>query len=149
MKIKKIKTIILLVLFYTCKTALFAQTPSTTFNLKQMLATSPEAAALGKFGEIPVGSYTGTADISIPLYSIKEAGVEIPITLSYHSSGVKVEDDATNVGLGWSLEPAGAVIQIVNGKPDPDPAGLVDLPDYTYTMSQGQQSFYYERDPIG
>jgi len=83
-----------------------------------MLATSPEAAMLGRFGDIPVGYYTGTADISIPLYTIKEDGLEIPIVLSYHSSGIKVADQATNVGLGWLLEPGGAIIQIVNGAMD-------------------------------
>ena len=95
-------------------------TPSTqvTYNLKSMMATSPEAAMLGRFGDVPIGYYTGTADISIPLYTIKEDGLEIPIVLSYHSSGFQVEDQATNVGLGWLLEPGGAVIQVVNGASD-------------------------------
>lgn len=91
---------------------------SVNYNLKQMIPTSPEAALLGRFGEVPIGYYTGTADISIPLYTIKEDGIEIPITLSYHSSGIRVEDQATNVGLGWLLEPGGAIIQIVNGAQD-------------------------------
>src|ERR1700740_2827459 len=77
----------------------------TNYNLKQMLPPSPEAAMLGRFGDIPIGYYTGTADISIPLYTIKEDGIEVPITLSYHSSGIKVADQATDVGLGWMLEP--------------------------------------------
>jgi len=88
------------------------------FDVKNILATSPEAAMLGRFGEIPIGYYTGTADVSIPLYSIKEGGLEVPIVLRYHGSGNKVEDQASNVGLGWSLEPGGAIIQVVNGKDD-------------------------------
>jgi hypothetical protein len=145
---KFIKYLFLIPVLYS--SALFAQSPGPTFNLKQMLPTSPEAAALGKFGEIPVGTYTGTADISIPLYTIKEAGVEIPINLSYHSSGIKVDEDATNVGLGWNLEPGGSIIQIVNGQNvEPDPINYIDHAGYLYTLSQGQQSFYFERDPIG
>ena len=73
---------------------------------------------ISRFGDIPVGYYTGTADISIPIYTIKEGGVQIPVMLSYHSSGVKVEDQATWVGLGWNLEPEGTIIQIVQGKED-------------------------------
>jgi hypothetical protein len=80
--------------------------------------SSPEAALLGRFGDIPVGYYTGTSNISIPLYSIKENGIEIPISLSYHGSGIKVADEATWVGLGWSLEPEGSIIQEIRGKED-------------------------------
>src|SRR5258706_8838150 len=58
------------------------------------IPTSPEAALLGRFGDIPIGYYTGTAGISIPLYTIREGSLEIPVTLSYHSSGIKVEDQA-------------------------------------------------------
>ena len=88
------------------------------FDSKSMLPTSPEAAMLGRFGDIPIGYYTGTADVSVPLYTIKEAGLDIPIVLRYHNSGIRVTDQATNVGLGWSLEPAGSIIQVVNGVED-------------------------------
>jgi YD repeat-containing protein len=98
-------------------------TPSSMFDLKNILPTSPEAAMLGKFGDIPIGYYTGTGDVSIPLYTIKEGGIEIPIVLRYHGSGNRVEDDASEVGLGWSLEPGGSVVQAVNGVQD----GLDDL----------------------
>lgn len=33
-------------------------------------APSPEVANLGTFGSIPVGLYTGTPNISVPLYTI-------------------------------------------------------------------------------
>jgi hypothetical protein len=100
------------------------------FDTKSIMATSPDAAILARFGDIPIGHYTGTADISIPIYTIKEAGLEIPIILRYHSSGIKVEDEAGWIGLGWSLEASGSIIQSVNGKEDDldnlmqyDPAG--------------------------
>jgi hypothetical protein len=54
--------------------------------------------------------------------------------LRYHGSGNKVEDEASNVGLGWSLEPGGAVIQIVNGKEDADDH-LVTTSNYNFTKS--------------
>ncbi|MBK7173657.1 MAG: hypothetical protein IPH84_10600 [Bacteroidales bacterium] len=82
------------------------------------IPTSPEAALLGRFGDIPVSYYTGTSNISIPLYSIKNSAVEIPIILNYNSSGIKVEDEATWVGLGWDLSPGGMIIQEVRGKND-------------------------------
>ena len=95
-----------------------AQNPLNQFNLKKMLPTSPEAAMIARFGEIPVGYYNGVADISIPLYTIKDVGIEVPVVLRYHGSGVKVDDLGSNVGLGWSLEPAGSIVQVIKGKPD-------------------------------
>lgn len=82
------------------------------------IPTSPEAAMLYRFKEIPIGYYTGTADISVPIYSVKSGDLSIPITLRYHSSGIKVADQATWVGLGWNLEAEGEIIQEVRGKSD-------------------------------
>jgi len=82
------------------------------------IPTSPEAALLGRFGDIPISYYSGTANISIPLYTIKKGSLEIPIILNYNSTGVKVEDEATWVGLGWDLSPGGLISQEVRGKND-------------------------------
>ncbi|MCT2563735.1 hypothetical protein [Chryseobacterium herbae] len=80
--------------------------------------TSPEVALLGRFGDIPVGHYTGTAEVSVPLYTLKVDDIEIPLALSYHTSGIKVADEATWVGLGWNFMPEGTVIQEIRGKED-------------------------------
>ncbi|WP_440133416.1 hypothetical protein [Chitinophaga sancti] len=113
-----LKRTLLLCSFVAIAGKCVSQVPSNLFDIKTTLPTSPEAAMIGKFGGIPIGYYTGTADISIPFYTIKEAGIEIPITLRYHGSGIKVEDQASSVGLGWSLDPGGSIIQVINGKKD-------------------------------
>ncbi|WP_123847828.1 hypothetical protein [Chitinophaga lutea] len=87
-------------------------------QLKPENIVSPEAASLGKFGNIPVGNYTGSPEISIPLYSVKLGGVEVPIVLRYHASGIQVEQEATWVGLGWDLTVGGSVTQVVSGLAD-------------------------------
>ena len=117
--------------------------PYPVFDTKNMLPTSPDAAILGRFGDIPIGYYTGTADVSIPLYTIKEAGLDIPIVLRYHGSGIKVEDQASMVGLGWSLEPGGSIIQVVNGTEDQmdqlvtaDPTGYAMLKSYGLALGE-------------
>jgi hypothetical protein len=96
----------------------FGQNANTFVPKVNNIPSSPEAALLGRFGDIPVGYYTGTADISIPLYTVNEGELQIPIVLRYQSSGVKVADEATWVGLGWSLEPGGAIIHEIRGKED-------------------------------
>ncbi len=111
---KRAISLILLLAVFSTNYSSYSQTNNVLIP-KINIPTSPEAALLGRFGDIPIGYYTGTANISIPLYIIKEGGSEIPITLSYHSSGIKVEDQATWVGLGWDLLPGGAIIQEVRG----------------------------------
>lgn len=104
-------------LFFSLSVSLYSQSVST-YSPKLSIPSSPEAALLGRFGDIPVGHYTGTPEIAIPLYSIKEDGIEIPLTLSYHSSGIKVADEATWVGLGWDLSPEGTISIEVRGEID-------------------------------
>lgn len=108
-----------------------SQTISTFAPKIENIPSSPEAALFQRFGDIPVGHYTGTANISIPIYTIKEAGIEIPIELRYNASGVKVSDEATWVGLGWDLSPGGSIIQEVRGKRD------------------DEDPFYYPQKPTG
>lgn len=79
---------------------------------------SPEAEAFTKYGNAPVSLYTGTPDIGIPLGTLKGRKFQVPINLSYDASGIKVEQIATNVGLGWNLQLGGVITRKVNGLPD-------------------------------
>jgi hypothetical protein len=88
-----------------------AQTSNPYSNqiLKQLTPISPEAAALGKYGNVPVSMYTGVPNISVPLYEIAVGGFKLPISLSYHAGGNKVDDVASWVGTGWSLQAGGVI----------------------------------------
>src|ERR1700694_3058913 len=142
-----IKVILLLGQFFLLSAA-FSQTAPVVFDKKTLLPTSPEASMITRFGDIPVGYYTGTANISIPIYTIKEGGVQIPVTLSYHSSGIKVEDQATWVGLGWSLEPEGTIIQMVQGKEDT--LDITTLSSgYSYLKSRAVAGSYTASNEVG
>jgi hypothetical protein len=78
----------------------------------------PDAASLGKYGDIPVSTYTGIPQISIPLYELKGRHLSLPISLSYHASGVKVEEISSWVGIGWSLNAGGVITRNINGLTD-------------------------------
>ena len=86
--------------------------------LLQIIKPSQEAQSLGKFSEIPVDLYTGRTNINIPLLTISHNGIEVPISLSYHGGGIKVDDKCGLVGLGWTLNAGGVVNRIVRGMPD-------------------------------
>lgn len=79
---------------------------------------SPEVANLGKYGDIPVGLRTGTMAYSIPIYSIDLKELSVPISIDYHSSGIKVNELASSVGLGWALNAGGVVTSSINGYDD-------------------------------
>ena len=116
----------------------YAQSMGAPQPAKVNMPTSPQAAIIQRFGDIPIGYYTGTANISVPLYTLSEGGVSIPVNVSYHSSGIKVEDQATWVGLGWALAPEGQIVQEVRGKNDDDD---FDVPCTGSDYSLFQQRF--------
>lgn len=79
---------------------------------------SPNAASFQKYGDFAVNLATGVPDISIPLFTVTEGGLSIPIVLRYHAGGHRLTDKASWVGWGWSLEAGGSVNRRVNGLPD-------------------------------
>lgn len=82
-------------------------------TLPVYVPASPTASSLVAYADYPVSHYTGVPDISIPLYEIDIDGYKLPITLSYHASGVRVNQEASWVGLGWALNAGGVVSRTV------------------------------------
>ncbi|WP_455497486.1 sugar-binding protein [Coprobacter sp.] len=89
----------------------------------QIVPVSPEAEAVRKYVSYPVDYSTGLVDITIPLYTIKVGDIELPITLSYHSSGLKVRELSGWVGSGWTLNAEPSIMREINGIPDDAPNG--------------------------
>jgi len=88
-----------------------------------MAPPSPNAQALARYAAVPVNYYTGIPSINIPLYTLPGKELSVPISLSYHAGGNKVQDVASWVGLGWSLNSGGVITRVVRGLPDEDPNG--------------------------
>ncbi len=78
----------------------------------------PEIAAFMRYFEIPVSYSTGVHNLSIPIHTLSAGGIELPISLSYHASGIKVRDVATVAGLGWSLNAGGTIVRQIKGTQD-------------------------------
>lgn len=83
-----------------------------------IMPLSPNASSLAIFADYPVSHYTGVPNISVPLYEINVDGFKFPITLAYHASGIKVSQEASWVGLGWSLNLGGSVSRTIKGYDD-------------------------------
>lgn len=66
----------------------------------------------------PVSHYTGTVNVEIPICTIELKDISIPVSLTYNTSGIKVEQEASTVGLGWSLNVGGAITKTILGEND-------------------------------
>lgn len=96
-----------------------AQTSNAPKNAySQVNIASPTAAALGKFVDVPVNYHTGIPQINVPLYTVKEGSLALPLSLNYHAGGVKVQEPAGWVGTGWALNAGGVITRAVLGTPD-------------------------------
>ena len=65
---------------------------------------SPNVASSRKHGDYEVNLSTGLPDINIPIYTINEGGLSVPIMLKYHASGHKMKELASWVGWGWRAQ---------------------------------------------
>ena len=88
--------------------------------LKSVVHPSPQAAAFARYGEYPVDYSTGVPRIEIPLYTLDTGDYRLPISLSYHASGIKALDVSGPVGLGWVLNAGGVISRTACAVPDFD-----------------------------
>jgi len=112
-------------------------------KLPQVIPVSPEAASLGKYGDLPVNLSTGKINYTIPIYTIKVGDFELPLTLSYSYGGFMPEEEPSMVGMGWTANFGGAIIRQLKGKPDEKGTlGYLNLSNYYenfLTLSQEDQ----------
>lgn len=103
---------------------------------------SPESFAFEKYGNVPVNLYTGAIDLKIPITSIDENGVGVPVTLSYDSSGFIPHKKSEVSGVNWTLVAGGRITRTLNGTPDeyvgyPNSPGIFDSPRDVHGFLKG------------
>ncbi len=89
-----------------------------TNEITDNIPMTPESYAFKKRFNTEISTYTGTLNLDIPIFTIKVNDLEIPITISYNSGGIKVEEESSIVGLGWALNIGGEISRKNNGAPD-------------------------------
>ena len=133
-----------------------AQTPVQTPLTYEMLLpdfqkNKPVPMELGTYGAYETSEYTGTLDISIPLYEANSGNVSLPISLKYDATGVKVSQQASTVGLSWQLHLGGSITHVVNGQDD-----FTSIPTLTdkefldslYMIAKGYHASYIPQDYV-
>lgn len=115
---KRIFLLLICLQFGLCLSSI-AQSPGEAFNkIASVPLQTPQAASLSKYVEYPVSYYNGLAQISIPIYEIVSGDISVPITLNYHGGGIRVTEEASLVGLGWTLNAGGVITHDIKGGND-------------------------------
>ena len=108
---------------------------------------SPDVQAFHKYQMLPEKLYTGSVNMGVPLFTIQTGGINVPISLAYNTSGIKVSEIASNVGIGWSLNAGGSILKIVRDLNDDDFQGTgFGSPDDT---QGGSGSFSWILSQVG
>lgn len=94
---------------------------------------TPNSEGIIRYLEYPVNVRNGAMNVSVPIYSLAVKGFELPISIDYHTGGIKVNQRASPVGLGWVLNTGGAIFRTIKDKPDDrySVSGYGYLCDYT------------------
>lgn len=119
-----------------------AQNPTMPTRNYQLIPQTPILSQFQRYDEQPVSEYTGIPNISVPVYNIQMEEVSIPIDLRYHAGGIKVNQDASWVGLGWDLS-FYSVIQTINDLDDLSTTETKMLPDWLPTPSSSIYQYPY------
>jgi YD repeat-containing protein len=111
--------------------------------IDDIIPPSPEALSITKYGNTEVNLYNGIPYISIPIWNYRGKNFSFPVQLNYNAGGVKVNDIAPSVGLGWSLNAGGVISREVRSLPD-DMAtlGFLDSGALTYPDNATTQGKY-------
>lgn len=121
--------------FYLSLAFVFIYTISKPQNLSITSAPippSPAAQSIIRAADFSASHYTGSPNITIPLFTLQGQDLNLPINLVYSANGFKVNDFASWVGYGWSLSCSGAVSRTIMDSPDDFGFGFSKLSMDTY-----------------
>lgn len=114
----KTKIILIYIFLVVCAMHSTRMLSQITNNYYDFVPSSPNMTELSKFSFMPISYYTGIPDISIPLGNLTCGTLKLPVSISYYAGGIKVDQVASNVGLGWSLNAGGTIAQSVHKEDD-------------------------------
>jgi YD repeat-containing protein len=121
----------LLIILFLC--ILFPAIAQQNVKLPEILPPSPSAFAMTRYGGINLGMQTGTAQYNLPIYTLTSRKLSLPVSLSYSSNGIKVDELASRVGMSWALISGGVITRTVYDQPDEKSIRLVPPASFAHT----------------
>lgn len=99
-------------------------------TFEKNLTPSPTVKAFENFGGIELKKNTGGVQKSIPLFTMKEGDLNYSPSIEYFSTGIRVDDWGSSVGMGWTENLTAVISRTVKGIPDEKAYSRVsDSPD--------------------
>jgi YD repeat-containing protein len=87
-------------------------------TLPVVVLPAPNSAVLTRLVSENVDLYTGRLNIDIPVYTLKSHSIEVPVSLQGNVNSHKVNEIASWVGMGWSLNAGGSITRVMKNMPD-------------------------------
>lgn len=107
---------------------------------------TPTASAISKAINYPVNLNTGLPGISIPLGKVEAGGnLVLPVQLSYHGGGFKINERSGSIGLGWSISTDLQITRTINGIDDFGVGGYINNTDIYPYDNTANGAFTYSR----
>ncbi|MET0464122.1 MAG: DUF5977 domain-containing protein [Chitinophagaceae bacterium] len=97
---------------------LFSQEGAGALALPRVTQAPPDAFAFTRYGDIPIGLFTGSMNYSVPLFQVSSGRLSVPVSLEYTTNGVKVNDASGRTGVDWVLKAGGVITKTVVGRAD-------------------------------
>lgn len=101
---KKISLPILTVLFWV-----FSSYAQVAPDVMGSITNASSLVAQQRSAAVDVDLFTGIPRINIPLYSYRRGDLNLDMSLTYFAGGIQTEEDATETGMGWSLNRGGSL----------------------------------------
>lgn len=120
------KTFYLIALAFLCSFSVYSQREFDDPTQAKEIPPPPTMWEFEKYGTYPVSMHTGVPNISIPITVAKSGMLTVPVSINYHASGIKVDQKASWVGLGWTLNAGGAITRTVRGGLDEANDGYIN-----------------------
>lgn len=92
--------------------------PDNFQKMVDFLPPAPNAAAIIKHDALSINKNNGSPSFNIPLFTVKGNKLAANISIGYSSTGIKVDEIASRVGMGWALNAGGVVTRTVRGVVD-------------------------------
>lgn len=120
MKTGKLALVVLLTCLPLFSTTAWGQSKGISLDVPRIVPVSPAVTEMGKYQYYPVSHCTGIPDIMIPLYEIVAGELTVPVSLSYHSAGLRPKERSGIAGTGWTLNLEPSVSRQIRGVADED-----------------------------
>lgn len=109
----------------------FGKAMAQEAGLPAVVKPSPQSMAFTRYGDYPMTGVNGLTDITIPIHTITGRKLSLPVTMSFHASGMMAGEVEGALGMRWTLNCGGLITRTMKGVPDEwSQQDMLDINDF-------------------